>query len=99
MLTQHQKLIELQWDSSPETAATVAISVVMPAYNEAVMVGQQIERIQKVMDATDYPYELIVVNDGSKDNTADVVRQYPVHLINKKYNRGYGAALKTGIAA
>lgn len=99
MRTEQHKLIEMEWDGSPETAAPVAISVVMPAYNEAGMVGQQIERIQQVMDATNYPYELIVVNDGSTDNTADVVRQHAVQLINKKYNRGYGAALKTGIAA
>src|ERR1700730_13065838 len=99
MGTGQHKLIEMEWDSAPDTAAPVAISVVMPAYNEAGMVGQQIERIRQVMDATDYPYELIVVNDGSTDNTADVVRQHAVQLIHKKYNRGYGAALKTGIAA
>ena len=85
----------------PETTevATVAVSVVMPAFNEAQMVGAQIERIREVMDRTNCPYELIVVNDGSTDDTANAVRQHRVHLINKKYNKGYGAALKTGIAA
>jgi glycosyltransferase involved in cell wall biosynthesis len=77
----------------------VGVSVVMPAYNEAGMVGQQIEKVREVMDLTNCPYELIVVDDGSTDDTADVVRQHDAVLISKKYNRGYGAALKTGIAA
>lgn len=84
---------------NPPASGPVAVSVVMPAYNEAAMVGLQIEKIREVMDRTDCPYELIVVDDGSTDGTADVVRQHGVVLISKKYNRGYGAALKTGIAA
>ena len=81
------------------TDGLVGVSVVMPAYNEAGMVGQQIEKVREVMDRTNCPYELIVVDDGSTDATAEVVRQHGVVLISKKYNRGYGAALKTGIAA
>jgi glycosyltransferase involved in cell wall biosynthesis len=83
----------------PQVQNPVAVSVVMPAYNEAGMVGLQIEKIRQVMDGTNCPYELIVVDDGSADGTANVVRQHAVQLIEKKYNRGYGAALKTGIAA
>jgi len=81
------------------TDEPVGVSVVIPAYNEAGMVGQQIEKVREVMDRTNCPYELIVVDDGSTDATAEVVRQHDVVLISKKYNRGYGAALKTGIAA
>src|SRR5271157_3510326 len=81
------------------TDGLVGVSVVIPAYNEAGMVGQQIEKVREVMDRTNYPYELVVVDDGSTDATAEVVRQHDVVLISKKYNRGYGAALKTGIAA
>jgi glycosyltransferase involved in cell wall biosynthesis len=85
--------------ATAEVAGAGAVSVVMPAFNEAQMVGVQIERIREVMDGTGCPYELIVVDDGSTDGTANAVRQHAVHLIEKKYNRGYGAALKTGIAA
>ena len=77
----------------------VGVSVVMPAYNEAGMVGEQIDKVREVMDRTKCPYQLIVVDDGSTDATSAVVRQHDVVLISKKYNRGYGAALKTGIAA
>jgi len=88
-----------EWTDAPQTNAAVAISVVMPAYNEAGMVGAQIEIVREVMDRAGYPYELIVVDDGSQDDTANIVRQQGAILISKKYNRGYGAALKTGIAA
>jgi glycosyltransferase involved in cell wall biosynthesis len=85
--------------ADPRADDSLGVSVVMPAYNEAGMVGQQIEKVREVMDCTHCPYELIVVDDGSTDETASVVRQHDAVLISKKYNRGYGAALKTGIAA
>jgi len=90
-------MTEMEHDAQAEWSGPVPISIVMPAYNEAQMVGQQIERIRQVMEATGYPYELIVVDDGSTDGTASAARQHDVKLIHKKYNRGYGAALKTGI--
>ncbi len=88
-----------EWIEAPESDAAVAISVVIPAYNEAGMVGAQIESVREVMDGAGYPYELIVVDDGSQDETGNIVRQHDAILVSKKYNRGYGAALKTGIAA
>ena len=88
-----------EWIEAPESDAAVAISVVIPAYNEAGMVGAQIESVRDVMDGAGYPYELIVVDDGSQDETGNIVRQHDAILVSKKYNRGYGAALKTGIAA
>jgi glycosyltransferase involved in cell wall biosynthesis len=88
-----------EWIEAPEPDTAVAISVVIPAYNEAGMVGAQIESVRDVMDRAGYPYELIVVDDGSQDETGNIVRQHDAILVSKKYNRGYGAALKTGIAA
>lgn len=88
-----------EWTDHSHVEAPVAISVVMPAYNEATMVGAQIETVRQVMERAGYPFEIIVVDDGSEDETANIVRQHEVLLISKKYNRGYGAALKTGIAA
>jgi len=88
-----------EWTDSSQVETPVAISIVIPAYNEAGVVSKQIESVRAVMERTGYPYELIVVDDGSEDDTANIVRQHDVLLISKKYNRGYGAALKTGIAA
>ncbi|HEY4908661.1 MAG TPA: glycosyltransferase family 2 protein, partial [Methylomirabilota bacterium] len=42
--------------------------------------------------------EIVVVNDGSTDGTERVARDFPVTVVSHQVNRGYGAALKTGIA-
>ena len=69
------------------------LSVVIPVYNEAQIVGSFIEAVlKKVPDA-----EIIVVNDGSDDNTADVAAQAGAKVISHPYNIGNGAAVKTGI--
>ena len=82
-----------------ETPPPTAVSVVVPAYNEREAIGAQIEKIQEVMNGSGWPYELIVVDDGSTDGTAEQVGRHTVRLIQLAHNRGYGAALKAGIAA
>jgi glycosyltransferase involved in cell wall biosynthesis len=76
-----------------------AVSVVVPAYNEQEAIGAQIEKVQQVMQRSGWPYEVIVVDDGSTDSTSEQVRRQRVRLIQLSHNRGYGAALKAGIAA
>lgn len=77
------------------------LSVVIPAYNEEDGIADIVERVLKVepdlkkvgVDGL----ELIVVDDGSKDKTPEIVRRYPqVRLIQHKINKNYGGALKTG---
>ena len=85
-------------DAVPALTRT-PVSVVMPAYNEELEVGNQIERVQAVLERAGWPYELIVVDDGSVDGTAQVAGHYPVRLVRQPRNRGYGAALKAGMAA
>ncbi|RJQ34841.1 glycosyltransferase family 2 protein [Candidatus Parcubacteria bacterium] len=66
------------------------IFVVIPAYNEA-------KRIRPVLESLiSLPYEIVVVDDASSDNTAQIVSQYPVALLRHKINRDQGAALETG---
>ena len=40
--------------------------------------------------------DVLVINDGSKDKTAEIASQYPVEVISQVFNMGYGAALQTG---
>ena len=78
------------------------LSVIIPAYNEEDGIASIIERVLTIgptlkEDKTDL--ELIVVDDGSRDRTAEIAGQYPdVRLIRHRTNHGYGAALKTGFA-
>lgn len=75
------------------------VSIVIPAYNEEQAIRAQIDKIHTVMKETDWQYEIIVVDDGSTDNTAAEAEQANVKVIRQPRNRGYGAALKTGISA
>lgn len=76
-----------------------AVSIVVPAYNEERGIGEQIERLRHVMDASGWPWELIVVDDGSTDATAVEAERHGVRILRQPRNRGYGASLKAGIAA
>jgi len=74
------------------------VSIVIPVYNEEQAIGDDLDLIIKTMEASDYDYEIIVVDDGSTDSSADIVRQRSqVKLIRHPYNRGTGAARTTGI--
>lgn len=69
------------------------VSVILPAYNEAATIGDLISRINDL-----YPdFEVVVINDGSTDNTAETAENAGAHLYNHPYNIGNGAAIKSGI--
>lgn len=71
------------------------ISVIIPAFNEAEGIANLLDKLVSAGYHT--KYEVIVVDDGSSDETAGIVSRYPVRLIRHHTNKGYGAALKTGI--
>ncbi|NIN68034.1 MAG: glycosyltransferase, partial [Anaerolineae bacterium] len=75
------------------------MSIVIPAYNEEQGIESTLIQLKAVMNQQDVEYEIIVVDDGSTDRTADLVRQHQgVRLLVRHHtNRGYGAAIKTGI--
>ena len=73
------------------------VSIVIPTYNEEESVTQVVEHIKLVMESHSINYEIIVVDDGSTDKTAELLMNLPVKLIQHPDNRGYGASLKTGI--
>lgn len=75
-----------------------AVTVVIPAYNEGSHVAAQVRAVQETMAQTDWPYEIIVVDDGSKDETAREADSTGARVLRRTKNRGYGAALKLGIS-
>ncbi len=85
--------------------AKIGISAFFPAYNDGGTIASMVlSALMTLRQLTD-DYEVIVVNDGSRDYTPEVleelVRRYPdeVRVIHHPKNRGYGGALKTGFAA
>ncbi|MCJ7540439.1 MAG: glycosyltransferase family 2 protein, partial [Desulfobacterales bacterium] len=69
------------------------ISVIIPAYNEALTIGAIVIKIKEL-----HPdFEIIVVNDGSVDDTAAIAKDAGAHVHNHPYNIGNGAAIKSGI--
>ena len=75
------------------------ISVIIPAYNEEKIIGDTIDNIIKIMKSNKIydNSEIIIVNDGSTDNTKKIVLKKDVILINNPCNMGYGYSLKKGI--
>lgn len=74
------------------------LSVIIPAYNEAAGIGQTLSELQPV--AGRLQAEVILVDDGSTDATSRIASGFPwVKLVRHPYNKGYGAAIKTGVRA
>lgn len=68
------------------------ILVLIPAYNESRRLGEVITAVRNVVP----DYEILVVNDGSRDDTAAVARRAGVAVISHPFNMGYGVAIQTG---
>ena len=75
-------------------------SIVTPVYNEEMSIRDTVETFHKTLKENGYDeYEIIVVNDGSTDNSKAIAEELDVTLISHPTNGGYGKALKTGISA
>ncbi len=76
------------------------ISVILPCYNERDHVVAEIDRIRAALDASDYTYEIIVVDDCSTDGSNEVLRHVPgIRLITLPRNGGSGTARRIGTRA
>jgi len=73
------------------------ISIVVPAFNEEKAIGEDLDTILAAMKNSNYQYEVIVIDDGSTDKTAEIAREKGVKVIRYPYNKGVGEARKTGI--
>jgi glycosyltransferase involved in cell wall biosynthesis len=69
------------------------VSIIIPAYNESQTIGELILKIKSRF----YGFEIIVINDGSKDETARVAKEAGAIVYSHPYNIGNGAAIKSGI--
>lgn len=74
-------------------------TIVVPAFNESAAVGPQLTSIAAACDGAGMTYEIIVVDDGSADDTAAQAVAAGARVLGHPENRGYGASLKTGIMA
>jgi len=75
---------------------TLALSVIIPAYNEEKTIEETLVRTKATMEALQFPYEIIVVDDGSTDKTGSLVAKHKVTLVNNGRNQGKGHALRMG---
>lgn len=77
------------------------LSVIVPAFNEAQTLENNIREFDKYLSRQNYDYEIIIINDGSSDNTAAIARELGLKLpklrfIDNQVNQGKGAAVKQG---
>ncbi|MBC7073863.1 glycosyltransferase family 2 protein [Candidatus Parcubacteria bacterium] len=78
------------------------LSVIIPAYNEEKRLPKTLNEIFQYLSKQNYSFEIIVVNDGSKDNTAKIVKEAMeripnLRLIDNKINQGKGAVVRQGM--
>lgn len=73
------------------------LSIILPAKNEAAAIGATVEKIHAQLLETDA--EVLVVNDGSTDNTVAVAEAAGARVVHHPYSKGNGAAIKTGARA
>lgn len=77
-------------------------SLIIPAYNESARLGSTLERVLAYVHAQGWNAEVIVVNDGSRDNTAEIVRSFAakdptLRLVENPGNRGKGYSVRNGM--
>jgi dolichol-phosphate mannosyltransferase len=85
-----------RWENTPD-----GLSLVIPAYNEVAGIGLALAEADTALARLGRPYEILVVDDGSTDGTADAIRRSQetsnaIRLLRHPRNLGYGAALRTG---
>ena len=91
VIIQMPDVAEIFSSQEPLTKLTKTI-ILIPAYNEEKNIGAVLEGIQK--ESPGLP--ILVINDGSSDNTEKVVLEHNAEVISLPYNSGYGIALQTG---
>ncbi|MGE4283450.1 MAG: dolichyl-phosphate beta-glucosyltransferase [Clostridia bacterium] len=76
------------------------VSLIIPAYNEEKRIIGTMEHILEFMNRHFHEYEVLVIDDGSTDNTVEVLKRYhdyPLRVFSQETNKGKGQAIKTGM--
>jgi glycosyltransferase involved in cell wall biosynthesis len=76
-----------------------AVSIVVPCYNERAGIGPLLDQLDATLKGGDVRYEYVVVDDGSTDGSGEIAPREGLVVVRHEINRGYGAALKSGIRA
>lgn len=96
-----QPTVAQEWNLNAAIAETLAegggLSVVIPAYNEEAAIGDVVRGMVALLTPTGCEFEVIVVDDCSRDRTAELAAEAGARVIRQARNRGYGASLKMGM--
>lgn len=84
------------------TDRIIQYSIIVPLYNEELVVQETYRRLKQVMDSTSEPYEIIFVNDGSKDKTLTITKEIcrqdnNIRLLSFSRNFGHQVAITAGM--
>ena len=89
--------------SASSSRARRKVFVVLPVYNEEARIGSLLDHIDDAMDDASIPYQVILVDDGSRDSTGSIIEkraeQMPITLMRHEVNRGLGATIRDGLFA
>ena len=83
-----------------QETAPLSVSVVIPVYNEIGAIQETVDDVVRHMEDSGLTFEIILVDDGSSDGSGEIIGKQTsaqVKSVHHKVNRGYGAALKTGL--
>lgn len=87
-------------ETQPRPFAAAGVSVLVPVYNEALAVSQTLTELVATMRGLGWPYEILVIDDGSTDRSRQEIAAVPdlaIRVITHEANQGYGASLTDGL--
>ena len=73
------------------------VAVVIPAYNEAFIINEVVTSVQQALEQAEIAHEVLVIDDGSTDDTARLAEAAGAHVLRHLYNTGCGGATATGL--